>query len=397
MGDKLSAIAQYAVRRLRSSPLPSPFSPLPSPLSPLSSPARRGVSLLEVLVSMFIILFGLLGVAALLEVGRSEMGSATRLDRAMTCGRSALAEVKIRGMADPNRWVARYDTNTPYTNWSGGSVTPQWAAVSAMENSLQHYQAYVIDPLYITQFLTDNPGANDQQITDNTARFPYTSGAPLFMGRCSLDAVPTAALFPYFDRMFVWPDDQVFNIPRDPAERPTRQVDAAGIGQFEGNYSWMVTVCPVPTEVGQTVADRSLYEVSAVVFHQRDFSSPLAAYDPDRPGERVVTVEVTGGGYGGGDVRLSVDSSGANARTATYLDVRENEWILLCGTSAPQNIFKWYRVVSAGEVFNDTTVNPNQWRRLVTLAGPDWGYGNGYGVLCTGVAGVYTEVMAVNR
>jgi len=158
-----------------------------------------------------------------------------------------------------------------------------------------------------------------------------------------------------------------------------------------------VTVCPVPTEAGQTVANRSYYEVSAVVFYQRDFSSPLGVYDPNKPGERVVTVEVTGGGYGGGDARLSVASSGANARAATYLDVRENEWILLCVTSGTQNIFRWYRVVSAGEVFNDTTVNPNQWRRLVTLAGPDWGYGNGYGVLCTGVAGVYTEVVPVNR
>ena len=33
-------------------------------------------------------------------------------------------------------------------------------------------------------------------------------------------------------------------------------------------------------------------------------------------------------------------------------------------------VFRWYRIVSAGEI--DTLTDPNHPRRYVTLAGPDW-------------------------
>jgi hypothetical protein len=373
---------------------------------------------------MFIILFGLLGVAALLEIGRSELGVSTRQDRAIACGLSGLADVRIRRMHAPGNWYAWYDASNPYPGWvaaetalrpPGWTPTLGWAQAPVNEIQLSHYQNYVIDPLYIGHYLAEIP-PGDQTPTD-IARFPYTAGAPLYMGRCAYAITPTAMSLPFFDRIFTWADDILFDLPKDPQQRPTRLVDATGIGQPEGYYSWLATVCPAVTEAGTPVADRSLYEVSVVVFYQRDFTPPsvAAATGVLKPGERLVGVTLLGGGWGGGDVRLSADSVGSAARQPEYLDVRENDWILLAGNAAARRMFRWYRVTAVtGDVaLLDPSQSPsssNPWTRLVTLSGPDWPAGLGIdtdgdgvanlppqGVLLTGVVGVTSRVMQLDQ
>lgn len=397
---------------------PSPLSPLPSPLSSFSA-GRRGVSLLEVLVSMFIILVGLLGVASLLPVARHNIVETAKRNRGAECGRAVLQDIRIRSMANPARWFCWYDANNPYPGWktpfNGGWTSPWSTPLPVNEAALEHYQSYVIDPLYITAYLRDNPSATPAQIVADTARFPYSAAAAVFpslhLARASLDLAPTGAQWSYFDRLFNWPDDQIFEIPADKQARATRLVDSAGVGQFEGNYSWMTTV--LPGVGGGGVLDGT-YEVSVAVFYQRDFSPPSNPLDPAKPGERSVTVHFDrpgcGGGYGGGDVlleKLPGDPAGT-------LDLRENEWMLvmawrnLGGTW--RKAFKWYRVAWIEE---QNPATPNQ--RFATLVGDDWPLAwrvdanedgtlnwpsdsadtvlQGVGVICTGVIGVYTQTM----
>jgi len=389
------------------------------------------VSLLEVLISMFIILFGLLGVAALLEIGRSEVVVAAREDRAMACGASALADMSARGLLDPRRWVGWYDqapatgsgwwapVTPPYPPWVyplAPNQTAAWRRVGDVEGQL--FGACVIDPLYILRTITTS--STPLEIANQVARFPYAPGVPA-MRRVFVDlstpggsplTVDVAALASLADRQFTWPDDAVFDLPADAQQRPSRLFDAAGVGLFEGNYSWMATAA---------ARDDGHAEVSVVVFYQRDFTPPSAPADPEKPGERVIAwtdssnvvqpgVVFVGAGWGGGDVRLQVDSVDSAvlgpARRPAYLDVRENDWMLIYGVSGGQSVLRWYRVIAvAGEA---TLLNPaqppsptNPWTRLVTLAGPDWRIDNNHdgvvdnawGVLCTGVAGVSTQVM----
>jgi len=95
----------------------------------------------------------------------------------------------------------------------------------------------------------------------------------------------------------------------------------------------------------------------------------------------------------------------AAADPANTLDVRENDWILVGGWSGTQRVFKWYRVIAA-----EPPETAGVLTRRATLAGPDWSSsfnfidtdGNGSldasrGVLFTGVAGVYSEVVSINR
>lgn len=407
------------------------------------------MSLIELLISMFMILFGLLSVAALLEVGRHEFGAAGRFDRAMACGRSGLADLKTRGLIDPNRFVGWYD-QPPYTNatnypywahqWvdSGGgnwvdNVTPDyapwvydlggggggppptagWRRVGRTEGAAS-FGACVLDPLYIMNNVSlTSPIA---QVRTDAAYFPYTPGAPLAMRRVFMDisdstSVPSTldpnpltldpkVLAALTDRWFGWGDDLSLDMPKDPQQRPVRVFDAAGLAQNEGNYSWMVTVTPTGSDYR--------YEVSVVVFYQRDFSPPSNPLDGAKPGERWLRVvfDAPTVGIGGGDATLW--------RRATdpeeWLDVRENDWILLGGYKVvpSQIVYQWYRVIS---VESAETAVPLS--RRVTLAGPDWSpdwaaadfngdsnydYQDGsMGIICSGVIGVYSETMDVRR
>ena len=59
-----------------------------------STGARSGLSLLEVLISVFVLSIGLLGVAAVIPLGYHQIVEATKADRAASCGRAGLHAVR---------------------------------------------------------------------------------------------------------------------------------------------------------------------------------------------------------------------------------------------------------------------------------------------------------------
>ncbi|MEN6405311.1 MAG: hypothetical protein ABFC77_02455, partial [Thermoguttaceae bacterium] len=60
--------------------------------------------MIEVLISVGILSIGLLGVAALIPVGKLAMIETEKSDRTGACGRAALQEVRVRGMCNPDLW-----------------------------------------------------------------------------------------------------------------------------------------------------------------------------------------------------------------------------------------------------------------------------------------------------
>ena len=69
-----------------------------------TSRRRRGISLLEVLISMFVLAVGLMGVAALIPAGQHEIVEAAKLDNAAMLGRAAFRDMQVRGYLNPNGW-----------------------------------------------------------------------------------------------------------------------------------------------------------------------------------------------------------------------------------------------------------------------------------------------------
>ncbi len=207
----------------------------------------------------------------------------------------------------------------------------------------------------------------------------------------------------------------MFPLPDDETQRPDQLLRRDGSGnalqsEFKGDYSWLVTVTPSPEHIDFTkdmggpfvpysfTENSPLYTVSVVVFYKRDMSAPAGFGGDEPPAERQVRLEFLGTGLGGGDVRLHVLGDPADANSlapAHYLDVKENEWLLVSGgytavrryekpaqgfCQVPVGVHKWYRIVAVGETMvgqdydGDGTPDP-PWRE-VTLAGPDWNADN---------------------
>jgi hypothetical protein len=217
--------------------------------------------------------------------------------------------------------------------------------------------------------------------------------------------------------LFTCHDDQVLLVPATLTERPRqtmlwqngyrsaypdRLTDRSGLTSndyplardYEGNYSWMAVVTPMPDAidfrqqiapndpsslVGYCYTDRiKRYLVSIVVFYKRNantvalqntirdypawLSTPAMYWQDlanDPPPERAVDVRLEGDGWGGGDVTLignapsSVNTPSARlALEAAWLKVKANDWIMLMAPDGPLNVpetrmvYQWYRVVS---------------------------------------------------
>jgi len=211
---------------------------------------RRGVSLMEVLISIFVMAFGLLGLAALIPVGRFAIEETGKADRSGACGRAAMREVKVRRMLDPANWASLPTNNGPF----------------------------VIDPIGVDAGLGD------------MGPLPRIT---LALSNALGNQIP-------LDPIFRWRDDLKFHRPED-GQRPHPAIDggsflleADGSPQNLGHYTWFLTVSPAPSEVALDWAQKRNYAVSVVVCHQRVLE-PEPTFNVSR---------FIGGGYGGGGVVL---------------------------------------------------------------------------------------------
>ncbi len=324
--------------------------------SSTATPAvRRGLSLLEVLVSVGILTLGVLGVAMLIPIGKFAMTEVEKSDRTGTCGRAALREIKIRRMLDPNNWALPSGT------------------------TLSSFNICVIDPLGYARGLT-GPFGGTSGTTSGPTRLslqPYYGA-----GTASWLSVPQA------ETIFRWHDNLTYAAAKD-STNPTNgdrpmPVPNSSAQQSDGNSSWFFTVVPSIADVTANVLwlQRRQFTVSAVVCWKRTFTTP--ATDPINPGERLVpNVTCDTVGFGG----LSISYNNSN------LMPKENQWVMLVGYYGPV----WYRVVAAG---SDGTTNPPTIR--VSLVGPDWNNNSSATptlanlIIVPGVTGVYTKTIMLD-
>ncbi len=363
----------------------------PSPLAP--RPSARGVTLMEVLISIGVLSIGLLGVAAMIPLGGITIQETAKADRAGACGRAGLRDVKIRGMLDPWNWV---DCNGP-----------AWATSN---NTIEH-RPVCIDPLFLSRTSSDSKAHN----------FPYNTS---WLRRLSLTPKPrtpssSPAVMNYglAEQIFRWAEDLTYEDPKG-NERPRLQYFASNgtlltppsltgavIPASDGNYSWMFTLSPAPSERSSDFLTKRLYTLSVVVFHKRTLAAPLAGTVPP---ERQIKALRLSGGFGGGDFALVTSSSNGSE----YLTVKRSDWMMLLGErtvrdsggSATVRVCDWYRIVSATE--NPLYDSANSlWGRYVVLAGPDWdatstsaSNANEFdAVLVDNVIGVYTATVDLSR
>jgi hypothetical protein len=263
---------------------------------------RHGITLLEVLISMFVALVGLSGLAALFWLGGIEMSEGAKLDRAMAVARAAQRSFKILGMHRPiQTYTSTTGTTTLVQTWAtpagatidgsgttGGTTVQPVMPFSATSFGTgntppsvaygNYTQGFAIDPIGVNANATATTPSPAFPAIDATgdgsgaapAAIAYTPLAPTTalqsapsptipcLSRITFQANPqsgtasTATAYPQTmtlftagqaDLVFRSQDDLLLNTPNGDYP-PTQVYSAAGRRQSQGDYSWLATVVP---------------------------------------------------------------------------------------------------------------------------------------------------------
>jgi hypothetical protein len=288
---------------------------------------RRGITLLEVLISMFILLIGLLGVGAMIPAARHEILAGVKTDYATTISRAMVREMKVRSYLRPGEFNAASN----WLNATGGDVwnpdiddEKPFTVNGTQTDSI----AFVIDPLGIAR--------------GYGATFPYgASGLSLYRIHPNRGTLTE----PLADPIFRCSDDLITEPATGRDMPPTQRMMGGNSRRASvGNYSWLATITPDPA--GTSIKMPMI--VTVVVFYKRDLSTAGA-------GESSCNVTFPGGSIGS---EITLDNP-AKA-------VRPGDWLMLCGVkggAVSTTHFRWIKVVGAATV--------NAGTQDVTLAG-EW-------------------------
>jgi hypothetical protein len=329
---------------------------------------------MEVLISMFVLAVGLLGVAALIPAGRHEIVEATKLETSAMVGRNAFRDLQIRGYLNPKGWWSTAENDFVY---KPANTQPFRGRLSDNSNFGDlDYIAYAIDPLGLTAADSFGP------------YFPYVvGGTPL--GPTPLIATPMLRIMPSvptsnarecFDNIFRSSVDLTTKPNTSNKDLPPVQEffrDPPGTGTVllrrmsDGNYSWLATVVSDPTKPPQS----GEVNVSVAVFYKRAITMAPTT-PPEALGEYVCKLSafpvlpMTSGG------EAILNELPNNPITNKPVAVKPGQWIMLSGRRVLSTTptlkavyqYRWYRVLSAAQPVTSGTVTSQR----VTLSGTDW-------------------------
>ncbi len=378
----------------------------------LSFKQSRGVSLVEVIFSIGVIIIGILGVMSILPLAGRRAQDSVSMSVGAAMGNSVVGEILS------NRWNQKWqlriltppDFPNPYTERAVRTYidTPVSPHNYTETTFTLPVQPFCIDPMLIRADTTVT--RLDDQSGFNTLYFPYYKpthnpivdpsilGAPqlaegvievegaaplrrlirvgLLRGPSDTAILPSGSLLSASEAFHVGErrDDIRFTRPKDrtlPAiisgERATEVAGSTNYGtRFgKGDYSWIATVVPEQT--------RGYATLSVVIIRNRlrDFDIPTSfpATIPERnaSAERLATVTSATGFVGGAGGMVTITSS-----LNTVLRMLPGHWVMLSSFTGSQlPVHRWYRIASLG---GDAVKNEGDgtWRREIQLDGADW-------------------------
>jgi hypothetical protein len=344
-------------------------------------PPRHGVTLLEVLFSIGVVMIGLIGIAVLIPAGGVLARRGVIADAAAHMSSNATREFSLRGMAIPTQW-RWFNTN---------AAPPAWAApVVTGTNFPQPGASFCLDPRFIAEAELAAEMAVRNKFPVNAA---YDAGV-LWMPRITLQSSVANPLGPVLtqaaaNEIFVTADELVFDLPRDRTLGPVQNfVSLPGSvdpqkRSTEGTMSWMATLVPKLDRIGNATSPTGVnptqeYTLSIVVFDRRLIPDATELAAENLVSERVVIAQQFYSGspaFSGGDVTLASRAS-RGVDGADDLELRSGDWVLFSRLKTvmggvTMQVHKWYRVVSVDE---EPIPNGNLFLRDVRVVGPDWDY-----------------------
>lgn len=300
----------------------------------ISLQRKRGISLLEIMVSIGVLSVGLLGILALMPAASNQAKIGAQQDAAAILARRAFREIGVR-----------------------------WDGLPAGDN------LYVVDPVGMK--LAGLYNANNTWTGFDWNNFAINNGKWFLGGEVSGRRVVSAnRLAPgnvtpvLVDDIFRSRDELFFGefaSRENPAPNPPQQValkddSGAAVKRFSsGNLSWLVTV------VGRNTGFNT---VSVAIVNKRSGNEFFAEIVKRTINDVPV---LTSGGIG--EIQIPL----ANAPQEDWGNVKSGQWIMLA--SSQNNLpavgtAEWYRVLGNGTA--DLDADGTDDHRVFSVAGADW-------------------------
>lgn len=419
-----------------------------------------GVTLVEVIFAIGVVLIGLVGLVSVMPIAARRAQDAIDLNEASALASAVFDELKAKGALRKSAWVVRNDIGSP----SPGTLQSAHAAL------FQDVTAWCIDPMFVS--------ADVSRLDDASGGY-YSSYDP---GDPASGNGYRRMLFPYFRREHdpladpsVRPDE--FWFPTGPplgaigprmlrvgimrqqgglllareAEALVESLDEVATSKSEdrtlsvvsqtdrasatgsplgkrltdGSLTWIATCNQLP--------DSNYMSVSIVVIRNRDRSfftypatlsnnnTPASTAEGNATAERLAYVSEAYGftGGAGGTVKIwgaAEDDQAAAPTGGVSPQIVGNDWVMLsrqifapgsvAGATPVGTIHRWFRVVSVDQEPTFRTQadpvhgDPHEiWERTLYLAGPDWsfGFGTPHGVRDDTYATIVDDVVAVSE
>ena len=219
-----------------------------------------GVTIIEVLFSIGIVITGLLGVAGLIMVAGTQMTQGLEADAMSNAGLNAIAEFETRNMQNPAN-LAWYKSDTKLSPPTSLFQLPDLYGTDSNGKRIAS-PSFCIDPYFIAQQFSDGK-------FDTSSYFPGGAPPKLKMKRVTLRNMPLALS----REIFIAKDDLAFSTPASGTELPEQQWIREGLDGPElkranrAEYSWLATLTPARTDAVPEKTDH--YLISVVVLPQQ--------------------------------------------------------------------------------------------------------------------------------
>jgi Tfp pilus assembly protein PilV len=384
--------------------------------------SRLAITLIEVLISMFVLLFGLMGVAAIFPVASHYVLEGDKRDRSSGLAQIAFEELRSRKYLRPTQWAIPAFPGYAYPFLQNGIFT--------LAASQGH--AFIVDPLATAMANQINPaitGYDFFPVNASNGQNPWSNPPspqkaitgptwPIRRLTFDIDSNPNTATImsgQTAETAFRLRDDLVTQQPeagdRPSVQRWRRNGTQLLSREYTGDYSWLATVVPTRNTALLGLQPAAgfrdeFYEVTSVVFYKRDIT-PSATQNGSAGSERLINAEF----LNSSELALWDPDTGTGhpETTSTALDgVKPTHWIAVCGVNQITGVFmmKWYKILAMDDA--DSTIQspnptPNAGGRLgrhLMVDGPEWptnSYTNLRAIILPGAIDAYTQIMQLTN
>ena len=288
---------------------------------------RRAISLLEILVSIFVLAVGLLSVASLITAGKFSAVKAVLNDQTVAALEGAMAEFRAEKLIRSTEFPDRTYATLLYADGS-----------PLLKEDLPALGTFALDPLGV---IAMGSAASTFPFDLDSANPPTPTMRRMTL-RANTGAASPAMTTVVARELFTSHDELIFSLPDNPELPPTEGFSLDGSGkalkrQSKDTLSWLILMSPHDSAWG--------YMATFVVFDRRVLE--LGRTDDGTPLERMVNASLMSGGIVPNDTLVLTSPDRRDLQ-----ELKSGDWLLLHGRNHldTADLLKYGKIRHASEI-----------------------------------------------